>query len=225
MKILLQNTDTRLYLGRGGNWIDNPEAALAFLDGVRAKDYSIYRRLQNVQVIAWPAPDAQEMPSAAAIAALVPPRELPCEPSFIARENAVLTEKEIEMKANRTCLTNEPLMAHQMAETVGEKTVRKPREPKARRTDQPAEPGTATVVEVWIDVGLGNSVYIRGQGDGLSWDKGQPLECVDGKRWVWSTKRASGRVVFKLLLNDEVWCKGGDLTVEPGGKIDVIPSF
>jgi hypothetical protein len=129
------------------------------------------------------------------------------------------------MKANRTQLTKEPLMAHQMAETVGDKTTRRPREFRSKRPDPDALPEASTVVEAWIDVGLGNSVHIRGQGNGLSWEKGQPLNCVDGKRWVWSTKGATGKVVFKLLLNDQVWCKGEDLTVEPGGRIDIIPSF
>ena len=225
MKILLQNTDTRLYLGRGGNWIESPEAALAFLDGVRARDYSIYRRLRNVQVVAWPAAVAGELQPGVAMAAIARARDISNGPSVIAMESAEPAEIEIEMKANKTRLTNEPLMAHQMAETIGEKTARKPRELRTRRADGSAEAGPPTVVEAWIDVGLGNAVFIRGEGDGLSWDKGKPLDCVDGKRWLWSAKQATARVVFKLLLNDEVWCKGGDLTVEPGGKIDVIPSF
>ena len=129
------------------------------------------------------------------------------------------------MKANRTRLTNEPLMAHQMAETIGETTPRKPRDLKSRSAATASPPEPATVVEAWVDVGLGNIVFIRGQGDGLSWEKGRPLDCIDGRRWVWSTKRAAGKVVFKLLLNDQVWCKGDDLSVEAGGKIDVIPAF
>jgi hypothetical protein len=32
-------------------------------------------------------------------------------------------------------------------------------------------------------------------------------------------------VVFKLLLNDQVWAKGEDVVVEAGRKIEVVPVF
>jgi hypothetical protein len=32
-------------------------------------------------------------------------------------------------------------------------------------------------------------------------------------------------VVFKLLLNDQVWAKGEDVVVEAGRKIEVVPFF
>jgi len=51
MKILLQDSNTKLYLGRGGIWTNQPDAALAFLDEVRAKDYRIYHRLLQAQVV------------------------------------------------------------------------------------------------------------------------------------------------------------------------------
>ena len=50
-RILLKNTETNQYLGRGGTWTDKPEAAMAFLDEMRAKDHSIYHRLSNIQVV------------------------------------------------------------------------------------------------------------------------------------------------------------------------------
>jgi len=46
-RILLKNTETNRYLGRGGTWTDKPEAAMAFLDEIRAKDHSVYHRLSN----------------------------------------------------------------------------------------------------------------------------------------------------------------------------------
>ena len=82
-----------------------------------------------------------------------------------------------------------------------------------------------TVVEARIDVGFGNSLFIRGQGAGLSWEKGLPLKCIGGSAWVWSTKQAQGKTVFKLLLNDQVWAKGEDVVVEAGRKIELVPVF
>lgn len=82
-----------------------------------------------------------------------------------------------------------------------------------------------TTVNARIDVGFGNTLYIRGQGDGLSWDKGTPLECVDAATWVWSTKNAEGTIEFKLLLNDQVWAQGENMTVAAGQSLEASPAF
>lgn len=82
-----------------------------------------------------------------------------------------------------------------------------------------------TVVTAKIDVGYGNTLFIRGQGDGLSWETGTPLTCVDASTWVWSSQRAKGKVVFKLLVNDRVWAQGEDLSVDAGQRAEVAPAF
>jgi hypothetical protein len=98
--------------------------------------------------------------------------------------------------------------------------------PSAARTEsRPATPETITEVAARIDIGLGNTLFIRGQGDGLNWDKGTPLVCKDASTWVWSTRQAKGKLVFKLLLNDVTWAQGEDLVVEAGRKIEVLPGF
>ncbi len=82
-----------------------------------------------------------------------------------------------------------------------------------------------TVVEAKIDVEQGNAVFIRGQGEGLSWEKGQPLNRGFGGSWIWASSKARGRLLFKLLLNDEVWSKGEDFAVEAGKMVLVAPAF
>ena len=81
-----------------------------------------------------------------------------------------------------------------------------------------------TIVEAKIDVGFGNNLFLRGQGAGLSWDRGIPLTCVDGKKWQWSGN-ANDKLTFKLLLNDTVWAKGADLVAVPGQRVEVAPAF
>ena len=76
-----------------------------------------------------------------------------------------------------------------------------------------------------MDVGWGNALFIRGCGDGLSWNKGTPLVCADSSTWVWSTQRARNAVVFKLLLNDRVWAEGADAIVQPGKRLELMPTF
>jgi hypothetical protein len=79
-------------------------------------------------------------------------------------------------------------------------------------------------IEAKIDVGYGNSLYLRGEGSGLDWNRGIPLANVDGTTWKWSCE-ASEALKFKLLLNDAVWSQGEDLLAKPGQKLQVSPKF
>jgi hypothetical protein len=87
-----------------------------------------------------------------------------------------------------------------------------------------ATSGALTTIEVKIDVGFGNAVFLRGQGSGLTWDHGVPLACVDGGTWRWS-QTVAAPITFKVLLNDKVWSAGNDLVVTPGQKVQVSPKF
>jgi hypothetical protein len=87
----------------------------------------------------------------------------------------------------------------------------------------PSDP--LTVVEANVHVEPGNALFIRGQGDGLSWENGQRLRRGFGGSWVWTTNKARGKVRFKLLLNDHTWAKGEALIVKAGQLIEVAPVF
>jgi hypothetical protein len=84
--------------------------------------------------------------------------------------------------------------------------------------------GKTVTIEAMIDVGFGNSLFLRGEGKGLSWSHGVPLTNVDKSTWTWSGE-ASDQVKFKLLLNDVVWSKGADLVAAPGDRVQVAPAF
>ena len=93
---------------------------------------------------------------------------------------------------------------------------------------KPAKAGGATsrtvTIKAKIDVGFGNTLYLRGEGRGLSWNHGIPLKCVDDSTWQWSGE-AEDSLKFKLLLNDSVWSKGEDLIAAPGERLEISPSF
>lgn len=75
-------------------------------------------------------------------------------------------------------------------------------------------------------IGIGNRLFIRGEGPGLSWEKGIPLQFVSIGKWRWETPDASAAVRFKLYKNDEVECPGlGTLELEPGHQQEVIAKF
>ncbi|MDA1273144.1 MAG: hypothetical protein O2960_03690 [Verrucomicrobia bacterium] len=92
--------------------------------------------------------------------------------------------------------------------------------PQKKTSKQPV-----TMVAVKADVGFGNALFIRGQGLGLTWDRGLPLNCVDSSTWIWSAQNVNGKAEFKLLINDQIWSKGENLRVTPGEKIEIAPAF
>ncbi|MCX6902232.1 MAG: hypothetical protein NTW03_01875 [Verrucomicrobia bacterium] len=89
----------------------------------------------------------------------------------------------------------------------------------------PSLQARTTTIEVKVDVGMGNEVFIRGEGAGLSWDKGELLHCVDRSTWTWSTAKAQDKLVYKILVNDRVWSQGENLIAETGKKTEVAPAF
>jgi len=102
------------------------------------------------------------------------------------------------------------------------KTAAVPAAASAPAAEKSAAP---TVITAKIDVGFGNTLYLRGDGPGLSWNKGIALSCSDDAVWTISLASASRPVVFKFLINDEAWSLGEDFMVAPGSVAVVTPGF
>ncbi len=105
---------------------------------------------------------------------------------------------------------------------VAEATTPKP--VAAVKRSKPAGP-QPTVIQANIDVGFGNTLNIRGEGPGLSWDRGQTMDCLKDDLWAFTIDAAAKPIIFKFLINDETWCTGDDYVVEPGNKITLVPAF
>ncbi len=132
--------------------------------------------------------------------------------------------KQTEPKTGQLSSAQSSLL-HPPAEPSQRKAERKALTAKPTTKRQSSPPKCRTIVQAQIDVGFGNSLFIRGEGAGLSWDKGQPLTCVDGNRWDWSSEQAKDKVVFKLLLNDTTWTKGENVEVQAGKTVKIVPQF
>jgi hypothetical protein len=75
-------------------------------------------------------------------------------------------------------------------------------------------------------IGIGNKLYLRGDGPGLSWEKGAPLQFVSIGKWRWETADASEPITARLYKNDEQECTSlGTLTLDPGHQQEVRASF
>jgi hypothetical protein len=75
-------------------------------------------------------------------------------------------------------------------------------------------------------IGIGNRLFIRGDGPGLSWDKGVPLQFVSIGKWRWESADATAPVTFKLFKNDETECASlGSRSLEAGRQQEVTATF
>jgi hypothetical protein len=82
-----------------------------------------------------------------------------------------------------------------------------------------------TSIIVKVDVGWGNSVYIRGEGGGLSWDVGVLMDCDKKDEWVWCCPASDGPIIFKLIRNDLHWSLDKDQIAKAGQTTIVVPKF
>ncbi len=83
----------------------------------------------------------------------------------------------------------------------------------------------ATVIQARIDIGFGNSLYVRGEGAGLSWDEGKRMDCVADDLWQVTLPESARSIVFKFLVNDLSWSTGPDYTVSGGSSVTLVPEF
>ena len=82
-----------------------------------------------------------------------------------------------------------------------------------------------TVIAAEIDVGLGNHLFLRGTGPGLSWDRGLAMECAGTGLWTLTLKNTTFPLLFKVLINDHDWSAGDDFAAAPGTHVTVVPKF
>ena len=84
----------------------------------------------------------------------------------------------------------------------------------------------ATRLLVTAYIGIGNRLFIRGDGPGLSWDKGVPLQFVSIGKWRWETNDATAPVKYKLFKNDETECTAlGSQSLNPEHQQEITATF
>ncbi|MBS0604048.1 MAG: hypothetical protein JSS60_03310 [Verrucomicrobia bacterium] len=69
------------------------------------------------------------------------------------------------------------------------------------------------------------TLSIRGEGAGLSWKKGEPLMQIDEETYVFRCKDYTGKVEYKVLLNDSEWETCMNHTAETGKTQESFPSL
>jgi hypothetical protein len=153
--------------------------------------------------------------------------------SLIPQRNLVLGGKIHMKKVSKTATVTTPATpalepAPKLPAKAAAKSTAKPKIAKAAAPLAPSiKNGTSasTTVLAQIDVGFGNTLFVRGEGPGLSWERGVPMDCVADDKWSISLHGADKPVVFKFLVNDLTWCAGDDFVAQPGSTLTVNPAF
>ncbi len=83
----------------------------------------------------------------------------------------------------------------------------------------------ATTIRACIDVGFGNTLFARGEGPGLSWDKGVLMDCLGQDQWQLALSESNRPFLVKFLVNDTTWSTGPDYTVPSGVSLTLAPQF
>ena len=150
-------------------------------------------------------------------------------------------EKAVEMVAAVKPRAEQKAAAMPVAPASGKKTATpvtaeaasaKPAAAKPETAKKPAAKKKETPVHVTtiiarVDVGYhgGGTLFIRGEGAGLSWTAGVSMENTAGDEWSWSTPAATEALTFKFLINDEIWSAGDNFTVAAGETFVSTPTF
>ena len=96
----------------------------------------------------------------------------------------------------------------------------------AARKPAPEKSGPpVTRVMAYVDVGLGNTLFLRGEGPGLSWESGVPMQWTGEGCWSWSAEAGGEEITFKVLINDQHWSGGDNLKVASGDTASFTPAF
>jgi len=97
--------------------------------------------------------------------------------------------------------------------------------PAKKAVSKAAPPRAVTRIIARVDVRFGNVLTIRGEGGGLNWTTGQTMKNLSADEWMWETRDADSGIVFKFLVNDEIWAHGEDQTVAAGSTSISTPTF
>jgi hypothetical protein len=99
------------------------------------------------------------------------------------------------------------------------------RKSAGRMPRAPSNSRNGIILNVRADIGFGNQLYVRGDGPGLSWERGLPAQNMSPDLWTIEFSEANQPITFKCLVNDEAWSVGEDFVAVPGSTITVEPAF
>ena len=98
------------------------------------------------------------------------------------------------------------------------------RESKKRGFENPNQNEPTSVIAN-VMIGIGNKPFLRGEGPGLNWEEGVPMNFVEIGKWSWSPTKKNASLTVQVFRNDEDPDKSGKYEVKPGEKFEITPDF
>lgn len=87
------------------------------------------------------------------------------------------------------------------------------------------EPAGSTSLVATAYIGIGNKLYLRGDGPGLSWERGVPMQFLAIGKWGWTTTDAEVPVTCRVYRNDDTPMLEENIVIDPGSKSEITPKF
>jgi hypothetical protein len=174
------------------------------------------------------APEASDTPTAAP-ASPTPPRKSRAPRKPKVQPPAPVAEPEPPTPA----IESAPELVAAAVELIAEPVADEPPPPEDFSQVPPEEgkpagvpsPDGRTRLTVISYIGIGNKLHLRGDGAGLSWDKGVPLQFISIGRWRWETGDATEPVTCKIYKNDKIEAPVGNIVLAPGTEQEVNAQF
>ncbi|HRJ47707.1 MAG TPA: hypothetical protein PKY38_10140 [Opitutaceae bacterium] len=167
---------------------------------------------------AVPAPEAASPVAEAETSVMPPPAEEPKPKKPRAPRKPKVDELNLPMPGDPPA--DEPVAAQPAADDFTQVSP----EENAPATSVSTDGATRLLVTAYI--GIGNRLFVRGTGPGLSPEKGVPLQFVSIGKWRWESTEATGPLSVSLYKNDETPCAAlGEITLEPGRQTEVTATF
>jgi hypothetical protein len=155
-----------------------------------------------------------------------PPTERSKTPAKPSRQNPVAPQKS-QKKASKkpqTSVSTETTSASVDEPSPEIEEISEPTAPSSEEEPLESNEGETSITATAY-VGIGNKLYLRGEGAGLSWEKGTPLQFLAIGKWGWSTSETDQPISCHLYKNDEEPALDGKVTVQPGEKVELSPRF
>lgn len=134
-------------------------------------------------------------------------------------------KKVTKKTAEKKTAAKKAVKTEAVKKTAKKKAVTAKKAPAKKAVKKPAAKKSATTIIVKYDVGMGNTLALRGDGPGLSWETGTIMENLDAETWQWKTSKAKSAFEIKFLINDTTWSLGENEIIEPGTVSGFSPDF
>jgi len=76
-----------------------------------------------------------------------------------------------------------------------------------------------------LNLDISSTPYVRGEGGGLSWNEGVPMEFIEIGKWAWTVEDAVESTSCQIFKDDSLAAKGDDIVIGVGERAEVYPEF